>query len=108
MTQADCLFHIWNCCCIALPFDGWRYLRFELPAHAPYDSFRESGTAWWGHSGPGDGIVHLSLRLEKIIVERRTHALYVNDPQPTRPDDVLLGELTAEYATERDRTLTPR
>jgi len=84
-------------------FDGWRYVRFEMPANAAYDSFREAGSTWWGHSGPkGDGIVDLPLRLESVIVERRTHAMYVNDPQPTNPDDVLLGRLVAEYATEFD------
>jgi hypothetical protein len=92
--------HQWSSFC----FDGWRYLRFELPAHAPYDRFHELGTTWWGHHGPGEGIVHLPLRLEKIIVERRTHVMYVNDPQPAKPDDVLLGDLYAEYASEFDRS----
>ena len=46
----------------------------------------------------------LPLTLEKIIVERRTHAMYVNDPQPTRAEDVLLGDLNAEYARPEDRT----
>jgi hypothetical protein len=91
--------HSWSSFC----FDGWRYLRFELPAHAPYDSFREFGTTWWRHAG-GDGIVDLPLALEKIIVERRTHILYVNDIQPADPADVLLGELVAEYASGFDAT----
>lgn len=90
--------HGWSVFC----FDGWRYLRFELPAHSPYDRFREAGTSWWGHYGKGDGIVHLPLRLEKVIVERRSHAMYVNDPQPTGGRDVLLSELYAEYETEAD------
>ncbi len=84
-------------------FDGWRYLRFELPANSPYDRYRESGTVWWGHFG-GDGIVDLPVKLESIIVERRTHVLYVNDIQPANPADVLLGDLVAEYATEADAT----
>jgi len=79
-------------------FDGWRYLRFELPANSPYDRYRENGSTWWGHFGKGNGEVDLPLTLEKIIVERRTHAMYVNDPQPTKQDDVLLGDLNAEYA----------
>ncbi len=82
-------------------FDGWRYLRFELPAHSPYDSFREAGTTWWGSFG-GDGIVDLPLTLETVVVERRTHVLYVNDIQPANPADVLLGELVAEYETAAD------
>jgi hypothetical protein len=97
----------WNCndphCWSMFNFDGWRYLRFELPANSPYDRYRESGTVWWGHFG-GDGIVDLPLKLESIIVERRTHVLYVNDIQPADPSDVLLGDLVAEYATEADAT----
>jgi hypothetical protein len=85
-------------------FDGWRYLRFEMPANAGYDSYRELGSTWWGHYGPGDGIVDLPVALEKIIVERRTHAMYVNDPQPARPDDVLLADLYAEYAAPFDQS----
>jgi len=84
-------------------FDGWRYLRFELPASAPYDSFREFGTTWWG-SYDGDGIVDLPLTLERVVVERRTHVMYVNDLQPADPSDVLLGDLIAEYETPADAT----
>jgi hypothetical protein len=95
----------WNCNDVhgwsAFNFDGWRYVRFELPSHAEWDSFREYGTTWWG-SAEGDGIVDLPLRLEKIIVERRTHVMYVNDVQPANPADVLLGELVAEYETPFD------
>ncbi|MEO6848502.1 MAG: hypothetical protein ABI443_12360 [Chthoniobacterales bacterium] len=85
-------------------FDGWRYLRFELPSNAPYDNFRLQGTTWWGHHGPGEGIVHLPLTLDKIIVERRTHTLYLDSVLPAKPDDVLLGDLTAEYAKPSDKT----
>jgi len=84
-------------------FDGWRYLRFELPGSAPYDRFRESGTVWWGSYG-GDGIVDQPLTLESMIVERRTHVMYVNDIQPANPADVLLGDLVAEYVAEADAT----
>jgi hypothetical protein len=98
----------WNCDDIYswsyFCFDGWRYLRFEMPANSPYDRYREMGSTWWGHFGKGDGLVTLPLSLEKIIVERRTHAMYVNDPQPTRSDDVLLADLYAEYEHPRDRT----
>jgi hypothetical protein len=96
----------WNCDDMlnwsAFCFDGWRYLRFELPAHSPYDLFREAGTTWWGSYGQGDGVVDLPLTLEKIIVERRTHAMYVNDPQPASNEDVLLGDLWVEYARAED------
>ncbi len=85
-------------------FDGWRYLRFELPSNSPYDRYRENGSTWWGHFGKGNGEVDLPLTLEKVIVERRTSAMYVNNPQPTRADDVLLGDLNAEYARPQDQT----
>ncbi len=100
-------FSDWNCddprSLSFFNFDGWRYLRFELPSNAPYDRYRENGSTWWGHFGKGDGHVNLPLTLEKIIVERRTHAMYVNDPQPTSTDDVLLGDLLAEYARPEDK-----
>ncbi|HEV7405378.1 MAG TPA: hypothetical protein VGO11_20715, partial [Chthoniobacteraceae bacterium] len=97
----------WNCddlhSASAFNFDGWRYLRFELPANSPFDSFREAGSTWWGsYSAGGDSIVDLPLKLEKVVVERRTHALYVNDPQPVSAEDPLLGDLFAEYTTPAD------
>ena len=97
----------WNCDDIhgwsAFNFDGWRYLRFEMPAHAPYDSFREVGTTWWGHFEKGDGIVDLPLEIEKVIVERRTHVMYVNEPVEAKDKDVLFGDLFAEYASAADQ-----
>jgi len=97
----------WNCndvhSWVAFNFDGWRYLRFELPANSEYDAYREFGSVWWGCYG-GDNVVDLPLTLEKIIVERRTHVLYVNDVQPADPSDVLIGDLIAEYATPFDAT----
>jgi len=90
--------HCWSKFC----FDGWRYLRFEMPSSLPYDSYRENGSTWWGHFGKGDGIIDLPLQLEKIIVERRTHVMYVNKPVAADPADVLLGDLNAEYATPED------
>jgi len=84
-------------------FDGWRYLRFELPGNLPYDSFKEAGTTWWGHTG-GDGTIDYPVKLENIIVERRSHIIYFNDIQPAKRADVLLGDLMAEYATPEDAT----
>jgi hypothetical protein len=101
-------FSDWNCddprALSYFNFDGWRYLRFEMPSHSPYDRYRESGTTWWGHFGKGDGEVDLPLTLEKVFVERRTHAMYVNDPQPASAEDVLFGDLIAEYARPSDQT----
>jgi len=100
--------HQWNCDDIhsasSFNFDGWRYVRFEAPANAPYDSYRENGSTWWGHFERGDGIVDLPLQLEKVIVERRTHVMYVNEPVKANPADVLLGDRVAEYAHPADQT----
>jgi hypothetical protein len=89
--------HSWS----AINFDGWRYVRFELPGHAGYDCFRNHGTTWWRSDG-GDGIVDLPLSLENIIVEQRSHILYVNDIQPVASDTIALGKLYVEYADPAD------
>jgi hypothetical protein len=91
--------HSWS----AFNFDGWRYVRFELPGHTGYDSFRKHGTTWWRSDG-GDGIVDLPLALEAIIVEQRTHVLYVNDVQPAAADAVHFGKVYVEYAASQDAT----
>lgn len=91
--------HCWS----AFNFDGWRYLRFESPGHAGYDNFRKAGTTWWG-ANDGDGIVDLPLTLEQIIVEQRSHVLYVNDVQPAASDSVDLGKLYVEYESPADAT----
>jgi hypothetical protein len=91
--------HSWS----AFNFDGWRYLRFELPGHTGYDHFRKHGTTWWRSDG-GDGVVDLPLKLESIIVEQRSHILYVNDIQPVKSNTVHLGKLYVEYATPADAT----
>lgn len=91
--------HSWS----AFNFDGWRYLRFELPGHTGYDNFRKHGTTWWRSDG-GDGVVDLPLTLESIIVEQRSHILYVNDVQPAASNTVCLGKLHVEYADPADAT----
>jgi hypothetical protein len=48
--------------------------------------------------------VDLPLKLENIIVEQRSHLLYVNDVQPAASDTVCLGKLYVEYASPRDAT----
>lgn len=90
--------HGWSNFC----FDGWRYLTFQLPSNLPYDSYRERGSSWWGCYG-GDGIVDLPLRVEKILIERRPKAIYGNDLVEVSKDDVLLGDLIAEYAGKDDK-----
>jgi len=91
--------HCWSAFC----FDGWRYLKFQLPSNLPYDSYREHGSSWWGSYG-GDGVVDLPVKLEKVIIERRPKVIYGNDLVAAKPDDVLLGDLHAEYATAADQT----
>src|SRR5262249_38020288 len=91
--------HSWS----AFNFDGWRYLRFELPGHTGHDSFRKHGTTWWRSDG-GDGVVDLPLTLENVIVEQRSHVLYVNNVQPAASDSVCFGKLYAEYAAPADAT----
>jgi hypothetical protein len=91
--------HGWS----AFNYDGWRLLRFELPGNAPYDCFRERGSTWWGCS-EGDGIVDLPLKIEKIIVEKRPMAMYVNSLEKTDPTPVLLGDIYAEYRCTADMT----
>jgi hypothetical protein len=91
--------HSWS----AFNFDGYCYVRFELPGHTGYDNFRKHGTTWWRSDG-GDGVVDLPLKLERIIVEQRTHVLYVNDVQPAASNRVEFGKLFAEYAAPEDAT----
>jgi hypothetical protein len=91
--------HSWS----AFNFDGWRYVRFELPGHTGYDNFRKHGTTWWRSDG-GDGVVDLPLTLEAILVEQRTHILYVNDVQPVASSAAQFGKLHVEYDTPDDAT----
>ncbi len=98
----------WNCDDLhswtSFNFDDWRYVRMELPANSGYDQFREAGSTWWGPYSAGDEIVDLPLTLEKVVVERRTHVMYVDGPQPADQSDVLLGDLSVEYETPQDAT----
>lgn len=94
--------HSWS----SFNFDGWRYVRFELPGHTGYDSYRKHGTTWWRADAPRaalvDNIVDLPLRLEEIIVEQRSHILYVNDVQPAASDTVCFGKMYVEYENKAD------
>jgi hypothetical protein len=83
-------------------FDGWRYLNFELPGHMGWDSYRRNGTTWWRFSQ--EGIVDLPLTLETVIVEQRSHILYVNDVQPVASDKVQFGKLSVQYEKPEDAT----
>ena len=99
----------WNCDDIHswsfFNFDGWRYMSFPLPSHSAYDSFRELGTTWWKSEG-GDDIVDLPLIIETIIIEMRTHVIYVNDMEKVPyPNIIQLTDLTAEYKNRDDMTV---
>lgn len=91
--------HSWS----QFAFDGARYLTFELPGHTGWDTYRKNGTTWW-RADEGDGVVDLPLSLEAIVVEQRTHVLYVNDVAPAASDEVSLGRLYAEYDSPEDAT----
>lgn len=85
-------------------FDGWRLLRYELPAHAPWDSFRELGLTCWG-SEDEYSQVELPLTLEKIFIERRSSVMYGNGQEVIAEEQpVLLGDLYVEYANALDQT----
>jgi len=84
-------------------FDGWRLLRYELPANAPWDRFRELGFTCWGSDGR-QSVVELPLSLEKIFVERRLSVMYGNGQHKVDEKPVLLGDLYVEYAKESDMT----
>ncbi len=83
-------------------FDGWRYLSFEMPGHTGWDSYRRNGTTWWRFTQ--EGVVDLPLTLETVIVEQRTHLLYVNDVQPAASNSVQLGKLSVQYEKPEDAT----
>jgi len=97
----------WNCDDVhswsSFNFDGWRYLRFELPGHLGWDNYRRIGTTWW-RSDNGDGVVDLPLQIENIIVEQRTHIIYVNDVQPVPGNQVSFGKMMVEYEKPFDAT----
>ena len=77
-------------------FDGKKLVRISLPANLEWDNFREEGTATWGYVG-GDGVVDYPLTLEKVYLERRHKAMYVNSLEPAASPTVTLGAIHAEY-----------
>jgi len=91
--------HSWS----SFNFDGWRYVRFEMPGNLGYDNYRRIGSTWWGSRG-GDTTIDLPLKLEKIIIEQRSHILYVNDVQPVKSNSVSFGKLYVEYSSPTDAT----
>lgn len=73
-------------------FSGRRMVRMELPATLEWDGFRMPGYVWWG-AYDGDGRVDYPLSVDKVIVERRAQAMYVNAIVDAPRKPVLLGGL---------------
>jgi len=99
----------WNCDDIhswsSFNFDGWRYVEFPLPGNLPYDNYREKDNVWWNNSA--EGIVDLPVKLTKIIIEQRTHSIYVNECLTVPDRSVELHNLVAVYADEKSMTDAP-
>ena len=76
-------------------FSGRRLVRFPLPGSRPWDKSHLAGSCFWGASG-GDAVVDYPLSLEKIFIERRTKAMYVNAAVEIEPRPALLGALYVE------------
>jgi len=86
-------------------FDGWRYVEFPLPGHAPGDHFREKDTVWWNNDA--EGIVDLPVKLTRVILEWRTHHVYVDQCLPIEDRSVQLDELVAVYEDAESMTDAP-
>jgi len=105
----------WNCDDVHswsyFNFDGWRYLEFPLPNHQPGDNYRERDTVWWNSSAlspsKGEGVVDLPVKLTRIIIEHRTHHIYVNDCVPVPDRSVQLDDLMAVYDSAEAMTDAP-
>jgi len=99
----------WNCDDVHswsyFNFDGWRYLEFPLPGHLPGDNYREKDTVWWNNSA--EGIVDLPVTLTRIIIEMRTHNIYVDELLPVADRSVQLDELVAIYDSAEAMTGAP-
>ncbi len=86
-------------------FDGWRYMEFPLPGNLPADNYREKHNVWWNSSE--EGVVDLPVQLTKIIVETRTHQIYVNDLLPIFDSSVEIDDIIAVYDDNESATETP-
>jgi len=86
-------------------FDGWRYIEFPLPGHLPGDNYRDKDTVWWNCSA--EGIVDLPVKLTRIIVEMRTHNIYVDQCLPVADRSVEFDDLVAVYDSAEAMTDAP-
>jgi len=100
----------WNCDDIHawsfFNFDGWRWIEFPLPGNLPYDNYRDHETVWWGAEG-GDHVVDLPLKLRSIVIEHRTHNIYVNELVAETNRSIQLSRLTAVYDDAPSMTDAP-
>lgn len=99
----------WNCDDVHswsyFNFDGWRYLEFPLPNHQPGDNYREMDTVWWNHNA--EGVVDLPVKLARIMIEQRSHNIYVDDLLAVTNRGVQLSDLIAVYASAEAMTDAP-
>jgi hypothetical protein len=99
----------WNCDDVhswsSFNFDGWRYIEFPLPNHEPGDEYRGHDTVWWNHNA--EGVVDLPVKLTRIIIEQRTHNVYVDQLIENADRSVQLSDLTAVYTTPENMTDAP-
>jgi hypothetical protein len=86
-------------------FDGWRYVEFPLPNHKPGDNYREQDTVWWGSTA--EGVVDLPVKLTRVIIEQRTHNIYVDALLPVSNRWVQLSDLMAVYDNPEMMTDAP-
>ena len=89
----------WNCDDVHswsyFNFDGWRYIEFPLPNNEPGDNYRSADSVWWNHNA--EGVVDLPVKLTRIIIEHRTHNVYVDQLVEVPDRSVQLSTLTAVY-----------
>lgn len=99
----------WNCDDVHswsyFNFDGWRYIEFPLPNHQPGDNYREMDTVWWKYSA--EGVVDLPVKLTRLIVEHRTHNIYVDQLVEVPDRSVQLSNLIAVYDDAESMTDAP-
>jgi hypothetical protein len=85
----------------------WSYLEFPLPHHEPGDNYRGKDVVWWNFDK--EGVVDLPVKLKKIIVELRTHNIYVDQLQevPEGQRHVEFSNLLAVYGSPEKTTDAP-
>ena len=91
----------WSC----FNFDGWRYIEFPLPNNLAGDAYREKDSVWWGHDR--EGVVDLPVTLTGVIIEHRTHNVYVDELVTSPETTVDLDNLLAVYESPEMMTDAP-